>query len=142
MERRPNWQKALIILAHGLVGWALCGAIIGVGRGSIGMGPTLIVHAFGAPLIFAGLTWVYFRYFRFTTPLQTGLIFVGMAMLLDGTVIAMLVEKSFAMFDSLLGTWIPFALIFLATTLTGLLMTRKVDRSLGDNGSGYSIDRS
>jgi hypothetical protein len=30
-----------------------------------------------------------------------------------------LVERSFAMFGSILGTWIPFGLIFITTYLTG-----------------------
>jgi hypothetical protein len=37
-------------------------------------------------------------------------------------VVALLVEKSFDMFRSVLGTWLPFALIFLATWLTGIVM--------------------
>ena len=38
-------------------------------------------------------------------------------------VVALLINRSFEMFASLLGTWIPFALIFLSTYLTGLLTT-------------------
>jgi hypothetical protein len=120
MDQRPNWQKYLILGAHGLLGWALCGAIIGIGSAVTSMQTTLIVHAIGVPLIFAGLSLAYFHYFRFTTPVQTGLIFTGMAIFLDATVIALLVEKSYAMFASILGTWIPFAEIFLSTALVGL----------------------
>jgi hypothetical protein len=42
-------------------------------------------------------------------------------MLLDAGIIAPLAEKSFVMFTSILGTWIPFGLIFLATYLVGML---------------------
>jgi hypothetical protein len=33
----------------------------------------------------------------------------------------LLVERSFAMFRRVLGTWLPFALIFLSTSLTGVV---------------------
>jgi hypothetical protein len=45
-------------------------------------------------------------------------------MLVDGGVIAPFAEKSYAMFACLLGTWIPFALIFASIGLTGWLVTR------------------
>jgi hypothetical protein len=45
--------------------------------------------------------------------------FIGFVILMDFFVIAIFVEKSFAMFGSLLGTWIPFGLIFAATYLVG-----------------------
>jgi hypothetical protein len=117
-------KKAGMILVHALVGWGLCGAIIGIGRNVTSMENTLVIHAIGAPLIFAALSLVYFKLFHYTTPLQTALIFVSFAILMDFFVIAIFVEKSFAMFGSLLGTWIPFASIFLATYLTGLAVSK------------------
>jgi hypothetical protein len=33
------------------------------------------------------------------------------------------------MFTSLLGTWIPFALIFAATCITGLQMAKRLERT-------------
>ncbi len=118
-------KKVVVILAHGLVGWALCGAIIGIGRSVTSMENTLIIHAIGAPLIFAGLSLAYHRYFHYTMPLLTGLLFTAIAMLMDALVVAPFFEKSYAMFTSLLGTWIPFALIFVATYLVGLAVDRQ-----------------
>jgi hypothetical protein len=45
-------------------------------------------------------------------------------MLLDFFVVALMVLHSLDMFASLLGTWIPFALIFISTWLTGLFTIR------------------
>jgi len=70
---------------------------------------------------------MYFRTFNYTTPLQTALVFLVFAILMDFFVIALLVQKSFAMFASVLGTWIPFALIFASTYVTGLYTTRRVN---------------
>jgi hypothetical protein len=40
-------------------------------------------------------------------------------------VVALVINHSLAMFASLLGTWIPFGLIFGSTLLPGLLTTHK-----------------
>jgi hypothetical protein len=119
-----HWlKKTIVIAAHALMGWGLCGAIIGIGRSVTSMDNTLIVHAVAVPIIFCTLSLLYFKSFHYTTPLQTATIFLGVAMGLDMFVIAPFAERSFAMFASILGTWIPFALIFLATWVTGLVVT-------------------
>jgi hypothetical protein len=80
----------------------------------------LIIHAVGAPLGFTLISRFYFRRFAYTTPLQTALAFLLVVVGLDAFLVAPFVEKSFLMFRSLVGTWIPFALIFAATYVTGL----------------------
>ncbi len=117
-------SKMAILLVHAFVGWALCFATIGIGRAVTTMETTLIVHAILAPLFFVAISLFYFRRFNFTTPLQTAIIFIGFVMAMDFFVVAMLILRSFEMFTSLLGTWIPFGLIFLATWLTGLFSSR------------------
>jgi hypothetical protein len=118
-------SKILVILAHSFVGWMLCFATIGIGRAVTTMETTLIVHAIGAPIFFAMVSLVYFRKFNFTTPIQTAAIFITFVIAMDVFIVAMLINKSFEMFTSLLGTWIPFALIFTSTWLTGLLIQYK-----------------
>jgi hypothetical protein len=114
-------KKVMIILTHGLVGWALCGAIIWIGMAVTSMQNTLIMHAIGAPIIFGAIASIYFRAFNYTTPLQTAIVFVSVVVFMDFFVVALLIEKSFEMFASLIGTWIPWALIFTSTYLMGLL---------------------
>ena len=120
-------KKLMIILAHGLVGWALCGAIIWIGVAVTSMQNTLILHAIGAPIIFGAIASIYFRAFNYTTPLQTAIAFVSVVVFMDFFVVALLIEKSFEMFASLLGTWIPWALIFASTYLTGLFATKRAE---------------
>jgi hypothetical protein len=117
-------KKSFILLIHGLIGWGLCGALIGIGRSVTSMDNTLVIHAIAVPIIFGVISWIYFSKFHYTTPLQTAFIFLGIIVLMDGGIIAPFAEKSFAMFSSLLGTWIPFALIFGSTYLVGWLKTR------------------
>jgi hypothetical protein len=119
-------KKGLVLLIFGLIGWGLCGAIIGIGSSITSMENTLIMHAVGAPIIFGVLSWIYFSKFHYTSPLQTAFIFLGIVLGMDGGVVAPFIEKSFGMFTSVLGTWIPFALIFSATYLVGWLKTRKI----------------
>jgi hypothetical protein len=117
-------QKIAIILAHAFTGWILCAATIGIGMAVTSLNTALIIHAIAAPIFFAAISWFYFRKFNYTSPLQTALIFIAFVIGMDFFVVAMLVNHNFEMFTSLLGTWIPFALIFVSTYLTGTFVTR------------------
>ena len=117
---RMRIKEWVIILGHAFVGWVFCAAIMGVGTAVTSMQTTLIVHAIGGPLGFAIISLFYFKKYNYTTPIRTALIFVGFVVFMDVFVVALVIEKSFQMFASILGTWIPFALIFVATYLSGL----------------------
>jgi hypothetical protein len=43
-------KKMIVILLHAFVGWALCGAIMGIGMAVTSIETTLIIHAKGAQL--------------------------------------------------------------------------------------------
>jgi hypothetical protein len=126
-------RQILVLLTFALIGWGICGAIIGIGRSLTSMQNTLVIHAVAVPIVFGGLSWLYFRFFGYTSALPTALFFTGLAIFLDATVIALLVEKSYAMFGSILGTWIPFGLIFLATYLVGRGFTSGQERAMVHN---------
>ena len=121
-------RKLVTILVHALIGWALCAATMGVGIATTSLENTLIIHAIGAPVFFVVVSLIYFNKFSYTTPLQTALIFVGFVIIVDFFVVALLINKSLEMFSSFLGTWIPFALIFTSTYLTGVF-TKSTHRS-------------
>ena len=96
-----------------------------IGRQIWTMETTLIVYAIGSAIIAVALSLIYFTYFAYTTPLQTATIFTLSAILLDVIIVATFIEKSYEMFASPIGTWIPFALMFLATYLTGSLIAKR-----------------
>ncbi len=121
-------RKVFTILTFAFVGWALCTASMVIGMASMSLESALIVHAIGAPIIFTILSLVYFNKFNYTTPLQTAFIFVAFVIVVDFFVVALMINRSLEMFASPLGTWIPFALIFASTYLTGLLLAK---------GTGY-----
>lgn len=113
-------KKTITVLVHAFIGWALCAATMGIGMATMSLQNALIVHAIGAPIFFTILSLIYFTKFNYTPPLQTAIIFVAFVIVVDFFVVALLINKSLDMFTSLLGTWIPFALIFISTYLTGL----------------------
>lgn len=112
-------KKTFILLAHAFVGWVLCAATMGIGMAVTTLDTTLILHAIGAPIFFCGVSWIYFRKFNYTSPLQTALSFLAFVVATDIFVVALLINRSLDMFTSVLGTWLPFALIFTSTYLTG-----------------------
>ena len=116
-----------VVLAFALIAQALCWAIMVVGRAVTSLENTLIAHAIGAPIIAVVVSSIYYKKFNYTTPLQTAVVFVSVVIAMDVFIVALLIEKSFEMFASPIGTWIPISLIFLATYLTGLFAAKRTE---------------
>jgi hypothetical protein len=125
MDTPARTKETLITIAHGIAGWALCGATMGIGMGATTLGNALIMHAAAAPVIFAGISLVYFRRFGSLPPVKAAAAFLTVVIALDFFVVALLIEKSFDMFRSPLGSWLSFLLIFLSTWLTGNFARRR-----------------
>ena len=112
-------KKVATLLTHAFIGWGLCAATMGIGVATTSLENALIIHAIGAPIFFVIVSLIYFKKFNYTTPFQTATVFVVFVIAVDFFVVALLINRSLEMFASLLGTWIPFALIFVSTYLTG-----------------------
>ena len=119
-------KKFGVVLAFALVAQGLCWAIMIVGQMVTSLENTLIAHAIGAPIIAVGVSWIYYKKFNHTTPFQTALVFLSVVVAMDVFVVALLIEKSFEMFTSPIGTWLPISSIFLATFLTGLFANHRL----------------
>ena len=116
--------KVVVFIAHALVGWALCFLTIGIAMWLAPEFVALVIHAALAPVIFFVVSLVYFRYFNYTGPLPTAIGFVLFVILMDFFLVAMVMLRSLEMFASFIGTWLPFALIFLSSWLTGEAVRR------------------
>ena len=117
----PGGQQRIVLAACGVVGWALCGAVMGIGVGVTTLDNALTIHAVAAPLIFGALAATYFGAYPEASVYWTATAWLGTIIFLDVIFVAALVERSLAMFQSPLGTWIPFALIFVSTVTVGRL---------------------
>jgi hypothetical protein len=117
-----------VVAVFALVGWALCAATMGIGIAVAGLKVALMIHAVAAPVIFAAISMVYFRRSRHMTPVTTAAAFVAIVVVMDIVVVATLVQGSFIMFASVLGTWLPFALIIASTYLMGAIARNKPRR--------------
>jgi hypothetical protein len=76
-------MRILALFGLALLGWGLCGATIGVARGLMPMETALVVHAVAAPIIAGTLAYLYARCCAVTTPVMTGLVFVGVPVVMD-----------------------------------------------------------
>ncbi len=119
-------KQIIIVIGYALLGWVLCGATIGIGRNFMSMENTLIIHAIAAPVIFAMISTCYFKRVNHYSPLFIATFFVGFVVFMDIVVVAILIERDFSMFKSIIGTWVPFITIFLSTFVTGKMIRKEV----------------
>ena len=118
-------RQMLVIVVFAFIGWAACGATMGVGMAVTSTDTTLVIHAIGAPIYFIILSLIYFKKFNYTKPIATAALFISFVIIVDFFLIALIINKSLDMFRSFLGTWLPFILIFISTWMTGKLVTRQ-----------------
>jgi menaquinone-dependent protoporphyrinogen oxidase len=107
------------LLWRPVAGWAACAMLMTLLVTTMSLGLALAIHAIAAPLIFAAMALAYFRLRGAREPLPTAIAWTSIVVGLDAVVIAGLVQRSFAMFASVAGTWLPFLLILLAVWSTG-----------------------
>ena len=107
-----NFKQIIIVLIHAFIVWALCGGTIAIGRSITTIELTLIIHAIGAPIFASIVAIVYYKKLNYTSPFWTAFIFLLFIIAMDAGLVAPVFEKSYRMFRSILGTWIPLSLIF------------------------------
>jgi hypothetical protein len=112
-------------IGSGLVIWALCGAVMGIGQATTTTDNALIIHAVAAPFIVLAVSLLYFRSFGTGHVGLTAVVFTAVPLAMDFFLVALVLLRSLEMFGSPLGTWIPFALIFAVTYVTGRAMAAR-----------------
>lgn len=120
-----NFKKIIIVLLFAFIGWAICAAIMGIGMNILSIKTTLIIHLIVGPIAFAILSYIYHKKFNYTKPLITAMFFTYFAIIVDFLLVALVINKSLDMFKSLIGTWIPFILIFIITYIIGIMVNKK-----------------
>ncbi len=112
----------LALLVMALVVWALCAAVIAVGRTFWSTEVAIAVHLPAAPLFAFAAAALHARLFPTFDDLARAGVILGVVVLLDVGLAAPVVEKGYAMFRSVAGTWLPFVFIFVASWAAGLLL--------------------
>ena len=108
-----------VLGVHAVAGWVGCAAVMAGALAVTSTRAAIILHAIAAPAIFIAIARHYFLIRGARTPLVVAIAFTAIVAGLDLAIVAGLAEHSLAMFGSLAGTWLPLALIFIATWLTG-----------------------
>jgi hypothetical protein len=108
--------------------WAACGLTFAMGRAAFGIDAALAIHLAAAPAISFAATVLCWNHRRHPGALATAAVMAGVPAGLDALVVAPFLERSFAMFASPVGTWIPLALIFLGSLATARLLSRPPER--------------
>ncbi|MFW9792785.1 MAG: hypothetical protein ACFFEE_00665 [Candidatus Thorarchaeota archaeon] len=119
-----NIKESLILLGHAIVIYLVCFAVMGVGMTTLDLYSALLVHAIAAPFVSAIFSFIYYRKFNYTSPIVTAVAIVATVILLDFFLTATIILQNYDMFYSLIGTWIPFVLIFTAALLVGIYVNR------------------
>ncbi|MBA4312716.1 MAG: hypothetical protein C0417_08810 [Chlorobiaceae bacterium] len=127
-----NTKQLVPILIHASVGWVFCAATIGIGMATTSIKNTLIIHVIGAPVFFIAVSIAYFTKYRYGTPLFIAILFIAFVVTVDFFLVALVINRSLEMFTNLLGTWIPFVLIFASTYFTGIII---IARHRGNNNT-------
>ena len=122
-------RRVAILLVLALLGWALCGAVMFTGMTFFSLDTALDIHAAAAPVIFVAISWFYFSRLRRTTPFTAAVVVTLTVIAMDFFIVALVINQSLDMFQSLVGTWIPFGLIFLSTYLTGRAIKTRADQA-------------
>src|SRR5574341_676777 len=112
-------------LGWAVVGWGACGLVFALARAALGVGAAVVIHLIAAPIIGAVVTRRLWSHARHPGIAATAATLAGTAALLDAILVAPFLERSFAMFASPAGTWIPLLLIFAASAATGAAAARR-----------------
>ena len=107
----------------GLVLWGLCGAVIAIGRRMWPLDTTLRVHLAVTPFIAFLVSAVHKVLATDFNMVARAAVLTGIVIVLDAAVVAPFFERSYTMFRSVIGTWLPFAAIFVASVAAGILVS-------------------
>jgi menaquinone-dependent protoporphyrinogen oxidase len=110
------------LIEHGVLGGALCAAVMAGLLALTTTGLALALHAIAAPILLVLVSRHYFAPPGAREPVVAALVFTGMAMLALPAA-AWQMQGQLTVFTAILGVGLPAALIFASTWLTGFIMS-------------------
>jgi hypothetical protein len=100
---------------------------MGIGMSVTSLDTALWIHLAAAPVFSWAVSSIYFRRYGYTSAFVTALAMVGFIVLMDFFLVALVINRSLAMFGSIRGTWAPFLLIFTAAYAAGIASGPAID---------------
>ena len=85
--------------------WGACGGVIAIGRRLWSLDGALRVHLIAAPVIAFLVSGAHREIAPVFSPTTRAVVITAIVVLLDALVVAPLLERSYAMFLSIMGTW-------------------------------------
>ena len=117
----PPGRSLSRLVAHGVAGWSACAVVMAALLAITTPARAIALHALAAPVIFAAIARAYFGARGARSALPVAIAFAAIVGALDAVIVAASIRHSFAMFANLGATWLPLALIVLATWAIGAL---------------------
>lgn len=111
------------VTTYAFIGWVSCAAVMAAAIARTNRETALLLHGIATPFLFVWISSSYFARPTAFPPLRAAAVMVGIVALLDLIVVGCFVEHSLEMFGSIVGTWLPLLLVFLAVWTTGLAST-------------------
>jgi multidrug transporter EmrE-like cation transporter len=124
-KEKMNFRESLILIAHSVVIYFVCFAVMGISMATLPIDGALLAHAAAAPFVSAAFSYIYYKRFNYTSPLVTATVIMATVILLDFFLTATIILGDYSMFYSPIGTWIPFALIFSTAFIVGYYLNRE-----------------
>ena len=122
-------MRVLTLLLHAIAVWALCAATIGVGMRVASLENARFAHLVGAPVFATAVAYLYFRRRDAWSPFAAAIFVLSVIVFIDLVFVAGVINRSLAMFRSVLGSWLPLALIFGAIYGTGAAVSHARNRT-------------
>ncbi len=105
----------LILVLTAIAAWAACALTMAIADSLVSTESALVIHALFTLVWFALAAGWYRRRHAWPGPKAIALTNLATVVVLDVVVVAGLVLNSFEMFDSVMGTWLPFALVLVGS---------------------------
>jgi hypothetical protein len=121
-------RALILVITYGFIAWVICAGTMALLLSTTSLGVAFLLHALAAPLVFAAASASYFRRPGAWGPFRAASVLTALAALFDLVIVATFIQRSLVMFRSFVGTWLPFALIFASTWVTGTLLRRVGNR--------------
>lgn len=122
-------REILMAALVALAGWTICAAIVSTTAYATSLATAFAVNSVVAPVLFVVVSVAYFRRGDASHPGLAALVFVLVGVAFTLVTAVTVPARGVASLGSVTGTWLPLALVFVATWCVGLAVRDPSDRT-------------